>query len=443
MTPVEAIEHYVEQHSGVQRVCVAYSGGIDSHVLLALIARLHHKRGGFRLRALHIDHGLQLDSILWAEHAADICSELGVPLEVRKCDVEVGSQGPEAAARRARYRAFADSLFEDEHLLLAQHQDDQAETFLLQALRGSGPDGLSAIPAKRLFARGEMVRPLLACTQQSIVDSANELNLEWIEDTSNKSSDFDRNYLRLEIMPLIKQRWPSAAQTLSRSSSRSAAASRVLLNVAMQDLDGVRVDDQAQLSLSALRSLPLERCYTAIRLWVRQHELPMPRLQDLVQVHNDLINAKYDSNGIVNVREYQFRRHRDSLCLTLPEEQTEPFFYVWKAPYKELLIAETGTSLTLQECEQQGLVLPLEAEVIVKSREGGELIKIGDPAYHKSVKKIFQESLVPPWQRISVPLVYVNDTLAAVWQLAIAVDYKQPLVDEEAEAESDAQSVTS
>lgn len=443
MTPSEAIEHYFEQHQDIQRVCVAYSGGVDSHVLLALVARFHQERGGFKLRALHIDHGLQLDSVLWAEHAADICSELNVPIVVRKCEAEGGSQGPEASARRARYRAFADSLYESEHLLLAQHEDDQAETFLLQALRGSGPDGLSAMPAKRPFAKGALVRPLLACSQQSLVDCANQLELDWIEDPSNQSADFDRNYLRLEIMPLIRKRWPSAAQTLSRSSSRSAAASRVLMSVARQDLESVRVIGKPELSLSALKALPRERCYAAIRLWVREHSLPMPRLQDLVQVQYDLINAKYDSNGIVNIREYQFRRYRDSLCLTSSEDQTKPFRYVWKAPYEDLFIDETGVSITIQECIRQGIRLPSEGEVTVKSRSGGELIQIGNPAFHKSVKKILQESSIPPWQRNSVPLIFIGEVLAAVWQLAVSDDYKLALPDDGNNSESSQESVTS
>lgn len=443
MTPFEAIEHYNEQHPDIERVCVAYSGGVDSHVLLALLARLHKERGGFRLRALHIDHGLQLDSVLWAEHAAEICSELGVPLVVRKCEAESGSQGPEAAARRARYREFANALYESEHLLLAQHEDDQAETFLLQALRGSGPDGLSAMPAKRPFAKGALVRPLLACSQQSLIDCARQLGLDWIEDPSNQSSDFDRNYLRLEVMPLIRKRWPSAAQTLSRSSSRSAAASRVLITVARQDLESVKVSGGQELSLSALQALPRERCYAAIRLWLREQSLPMPRLQDLIQVQTDLINAKYDSNGIVNVRDYQFRRYRDSLCLTLSAENAKPFLYVWKAPYADLFIAEIGKTLTRQECTRQGIRMPPEGEVTVKSRAGGELIQIGSPAFHKSVKKMLQESAVPPWRRNSIPLIYIGKTLAAVWQLAVAEEYKRAVPDESKNSEPVRESVTS
>jgi len=368
---------------------------------------------------------MQLESASWAEHARNVCAALQVPLDVRRCTVEASSSGPEASARRARYLQFDSVLQTVEHLLLAQHAEDQAETFLLQALRGSGPDGLAGIPGKRLFGKGMMARPLLSCSQQSLLDEAHGLGLDWVEDPTNKHLHFDRNFLRLRIMPLIKARWPAATQTLSRSAMRSAAACQALKSLAQQDLDGVKVAGKPELRLSALKRLPKERAFTAIRLWVRQRGLLMPRLQDLIQVHSDLICARHDSNGIVNVRGYEFRSNRDSLYLMLPQAEVKPFRYIWNAPFEDLFIAETGSTITLGECFRQGIRLPESGSVIVKSRAGGELIRLGNPAFHKSVKKILQESSIPPWQRECIPLIYINETLAAVWQLAVAVDFKR------------------
>ena len=424
MTPVDEVAEYVDQHPDVDQFCIAYSGGVDSHVLLALMARLRDARRSFTLRAVHVDHSLQADSPQWAVHAQMVCRELRVPLEICKCTVEAGSSGPESAAREARYLEFSQVLHKGEHLLLAQHADDQAETFLLQALRGSGPDGLAGIPRKRVFASGFMARPLLGCSQQSILDTAHFLALKWIEDPSNQQLRFDRNFLRQRIMPLIKSRWPSATQTLARSAKRSAAASQGLLAMAQQDLDSVKVAGKPELRISLLKRLPKERSFTAIRLWVRQRKLQMPRLQDLKQVHSDLINARHDSQGIVNVREYEFRRYRDSLYLLMPQIDIKPFRYTWSAPFDDLFIAETGATITQGECFRQGIRLPDSGSVVVKSRAGGELIRLGDPAYHKAVKKILQESSTPPWQRAGIPLIYINDALAAVWQLAVAVDHQ-------------------
>ncbi|MDC0434662.1 tRNA lysidine(34) synthetase TilS, partial [bacterium] len=339
--------------------------------------------------------------------------------------VKAGSSGPEASARRARYQQFSQILHKGEHLLLAQHAEDQAETFLLQALRGSGPDGLAGMPGKRVFAEGMMTRPLLGCSQQSLLDTARVLALDWVEDPSNQQLQFDRNFLRLRVMPIIKARWPAATHTLGRSAMRSAAASQALMSMAQQDLDSIKVAGKPELRVSALKRLPDERSFTAIRLWVRQRGLQMPRLQDLIQVHSDIIDAGHDTHGVVNVRDYEFRRHRDSLYLLMPTSDVAPFRYTWDAPFDDLFIAETGATITASECFRQGIRLPDSGSVVVKSRAGGELIRLGNPPFHKAVKKILQESSAPPWQRAAIPLIYINEELAVVWQLAVAANYQR------------------
>lgn len=423
-TVEQALSEYVGNQTNASHFCVGYSGGMDSHALLHAMAMLQKQMPQLSLRAIHINHGLQTDSQYWAAHCENVCEQLDVPLRVLKVDVADNGDGPEGSARIARYGAFAESLAEGEQLLLAQHADDQAETFLLQALRGSGPDGLAAIPRKRVFAKGYLCRPLLPCLQTQLGDYAARHTLEWIEDPSNTDTSFDRNYLRQAIMPLLKERWPAAANTLSRSAMRSAAASQTLLGIAQEDLELVRLRGSSELSVSELRSLPRERCYNVLRIWARQSKLRMPRLQDLSQVLISLINARDDSAGIVNVRDYEFRRHGDRLYLLPPQIANEPFSYTWLPPYNDLHITETNVTLTAQACREQGIDLPAHGNVTVRNRTGGELIKLGEPAFHKAVKKLLQESSVPPWQRDAIPLLYVNDRLAAVWNIAVAVDFR-------------------
>lgn len=422
MTPLEAVSQYVGQQPEVSKYCVAYSGGLDSHVLLWVMAQIQRSDSAIQLRAVHIDHGLQSESAGWADHARQVCSDLEVPLTVLQATVKSGTDGPEAGARLARYAQFSQHLQEGEHLLLAQHAEDQAETFLLQALRGSGTDGLAGIPRKRRFADGYMVRPLLSCSQESLQVLASEQALEWIEDPSNQDTQLDRNYLRLKVMPLLKSRWPASAQTLSRSALRSAAASQTLMGVAEQDLLNVKIPGTGELSLVALQGLPRERAYVVLRLFVRERGWRMPRLQDLVQVMSNLVEARHDSNGIVNARDYVFRRHKDKLYLMREVDDAQPYNYSWQAPFTALSIPEAGLTLTLEQATHQGLSIPASAEVIVKSREGGELIKLGEPTFHKAVKKLLQEAAIVPWQRETIPLVYINGRVAAVWGLAVAVD---------------------
>ena len=419
--PREALAAYVEQHGHVPRWCVAYSGGRDSHVLLHLAAAL---LGGPRLRAVHVDHGLDERSGQWAAHCERTARALGVALEVRRVVVEPSGEGLEAAAREARYGAFADALGPGEHLLLAQHARDQAETFLLQALRGSGPDGLASMPRKRAFALGTMARPLIGCLPEDIARHAEEHALEWIEDPSNADTALDRNFLRREVLPLLDARWPAAVRTLSRAAHRCGAASQTLLGVAGEDLERVRLRGADELSISELRALPRERAYNALRLRVRQAGLRMPRLQDLSRVIDELVEARPDSRGIVGVRDYEFRRHGDRLYVLAAQGEAEPFELQWHAPFDDLAVPGTGVTLSRQACVARGIRLPEAGPVTVRSRLGGELIKLGEPAFHKAVKKLLQESSVPPWLRDRIPLLYVDGRLAAVWGVAVATDFR-------------------
>jgi len=198
----QALAEYLSNQTKATHFCVAYSGGMDSHVLLHAFSAALEAHPNLSLRAVYVDHGLQADSQRWAAHCKTNCDELGIPMQVLPVTVDDAGGGPEANARLARYAAFSDNLLDGEQLLLAQHADDQAETFLLQALRGSGPDGLASIPRKRTFANGYLCRPLLPCSQQQLAEYAANNLLDWIEDPTNKDTAFDRNYLRNVVMPL-------------------------------------------------------------------------------------------------------------------------------------------------------------------------------------------------------------------------------------------------
>lgn len=423
-TPVDALSRYLDTQQALTHICIAYSGGMDSHVLLHAAAQVLGESPSISIRAIHIDHGLQADSEQWTHHAEAVCDELNIPLHVRRVTVLETGKGPEAAARQARYEAFSEILLPGEHLLLAQHADDQAETFLLQALRGAGPDGLASIAHKRTFSDGYLARPLLGCKQESLKKYALANGLQWIEDPSNSDSRFDRNFLRNEVMPLLQSRWPSLSQTLSRSAMHCAAASQTLQDIADGDLELVRVRGTDQLSVLALNELGRERAFNVLRLWVRRSGLRVPRQQDLLQTDRDLLRAEESTTGVVNARDYEFRRYRDRLYLIPGQFSAQPFSLEWSEPFDDLLIPETGQLLSKAACALQGIALPSAGKVTVRSRTGGELIKLGEPAFHKAVKKVLQEASVPPWQRETVPLLYVGDRLAAVWNIAVAVDFR-------------------
>jgi len=407
LDPAAAFAEFIDSQKELKTLTVAYSGGLDSHVLLHMVSLLSAARADLNVRALHVNHGLHSESDDWAEHARSTARALNVACSVVK--VEVNSEhgeGPEAAARLARYSAFAEHIVPGEHIMLAQHADDQAETLLLQALRGSGVDGLASIPRKRTFALGFMSRPLLNSSRNQLQLYAEEHELKCIHDPSNDDTHFDRNFLRHNILPLLKERWPAATRTLARTANRCSAASQTLQGLAQEDLRRMRIKGVAELSVSELKNLPRERAYNVLRLWVRHDGYRMPRLQDLAEVYRQLVLSRSDSHGIVNVRDYEFRRHRDRLYLLPPQGAPVSFNHQWKAPIR----------------------LPESGAITVRSRVGSELIKLGEPAFHKAVKKLMQEAAVPPWLRQETPLLYVDDRLAAVWEVAVAIDFRQAVV---------------
>ena len=421
----EAYRQFLAQVPPARRVLIGYSGGMDSHVLLHLAQCCQSDRPDLALCAVHVDHGIHADSGQWARHCEAVCADLDLPFRLMSVTVtNDASVGPEASARRARYGQFSQAMQEGDYLILAQHADDQAETFLLQALRGSGPDGLASIPRRREFAGGWLCRPLLACTQQQLSDYASLHGLRWIEDPSNQDDSFDRNFLRQQVLPLVASRWPALNHTLSRSASRCGAASQLLLSMASEELSLTRTGSGNELDVGRLRALGQERMYNVLRLWVRENGYPLPALKHLKQVESDLLHSDPDTVGRVSLGEFEFRRFKQHLFLLPPQPAPAAFMHEWLPPYADLHIPEIDLTLTREDCIAQGLLLPERESVLVQSRAGGELIRIGEPAFHKSVKKVLQESRVPPWVRDRVPLLYVGGRLAAVWQVIVANDFR-------------------
>ncbi|HEV2320748.1 MAG TPA: tRNA lysidine(34) synthetase TilS, partial [Gammaproteobacteria bacterium] len=235
--------HTLRGLPAAQRYWVALSGGLDSMVLLTALAV---ERGGLpgELRALHVHHGLHPKADEWQRHCEVACASLGIPLEIRRVEVHPATgESLEAVARERRYAAFREVVGADDLLLLAQHADDQLETFLLQALRGAGVRGLAAMPESASFSGLKLARPLLAYGRAELEAWARQQGLSWVEDPSNADTGFDRNYLRHEVLPRLKQRWPAAAETVSRSARLAAEADGLLKELAAEDTARFRASE--------------------------------------------------------------------------------------------------------------------------------------------------------------------------------------------------------
>jgi tRNA(Ile)-lysidine synthase len=401
------------------RLVIAYSGGLDSAVLLhALVASRDELSA--RLLAVHVDHGLQPESKEWCKACERRAADLGVEFVSLQVAVDDSAgQGLEAAARAARYGALRSLVQSADWLLSAHHKDDQAETLLLNLLRGSGPAGLAGIGEVQPFGPGWLVRPLLAWSRDELLAYARANDLPWIDDPSNEDRSFDRNFLRHEILPMLESRWPDASGRLRQSALLAGEAASMLDQLADMDRQalGNRPD---RLTLEGLRNLPEERQRNLLRYVVRELGLPAPPATALRSVVADLLPAAEDAQPLVCWSGAEVRRYRDQVYILAEAPRKGRRADVRCGPEGIELGAGLGR-LRLASGAEEGLSdAVIEAGLEIGFREGGEEIKLKGHRHTKKLKKLLQEAGVLPWMRDRLPLLYAAGELVAVADLWIA-----------------------
>lgn len=400
---------------------LAYSGGIDSQCLLFLLAGLRDEYD-LDLTAVHIHHGLHPQADEWLAFCQQQAAELGIKFTSRHCeleDVKVG--GLEAAAREARYQAIASILAAGGILLTAQHQDDQAETLLLQLLRGAGPLGLAGMPAAGQRFGCQIYRPLLAVSRQQIQTYARENQLAWCEDPSNQDQRFDRNYLRHQILPDIYRRWPHAARTLSRSAGLMAESQTLMDDLASLDAELIDCDNHAlSVDLEKLAGLTPARQRNVLRFVLRRWQLALPGSRKLEELRDVMLHARQDSQPQLRWANVTARRYQHKLYLDTADDS--PLLSVTLNPPPQTTMLGQGWQLCWQPAEAGIDGRFLDGELQIKYRAGGERFKPAGEAHHKPLKHWFQIWQVPPWQRQRIPLLYSDGSLLAVAGYAIAAE---------------------
>jgi tRNA(Ile)-lysidine synthase len=398
---------------------VAYSGGVDSHSLLHALAAL---RPGLpcRIAAVHVNHGLQTAAGAWDEHCRTVCAGLGVPYVSLQVDGRAAAgESREAAARAARYAVLKAWLPQRHYLMTAQHRDDQAETLLLQLLRGSGVKGLAAMSRVAPFGGGYLMRPLLDCSRDALLDYAGTNRLNWVDDPSNRDISLDRNFLRHQVLPVLHQRWPAFSATLSRSARHCAEAAIMLEDLATQDLEMLIDESKDTLPVPGLLQLPPERQRNSLRHWLTGKGGTTPSEAVLARIVNDILGGRTDAEACVRWGACELRRYRDRLYL-LPRvpRQGTPASLEWR-PETALELPQAGGVLSASRGMDGGVRAAAFAgtEVRVTWRRGGERCRPAGRRHHHALKKLFQESGIPPWERGRIPLVYIGDELAAVADL--------------------------
>ncbi len=395
---------------------VAYSGGADSHALLYLLTR-YRERLGCDLRAVHVNHNLQPGADSWVEHCRGVARELRIPLTVLDVYPDPDANR-EARARRARYQALTGLLGAGEAVCTAHHREDQAETVLLRLLRGSGVDGLAAMPASRPLGNGRLLRPLLEVSRDALRRYAAAHGLEHVDDPSNTGVEQDRNYLRNRVLPLLRCRWPAADSTLARYSAAAAEARRLGEDLAV--LDGL--PSGPQLDCALLWALPGRRRRNLVRAWLRSLALPLPGRERLLQGLDDLLHAEGDRVPEMRwpggrVRRYRERLHADDGIDPPPLAAPRP----WRGEPRLLLPSGVlharpiiGDGLS-RRVVSQGLV--------VDHRRPGERCRpAGRP--RRTLKKLMQEAGIPPWQRDQWPVLRGGGETVAVPGICVCTGFR-------------------
>ena len=414
LNPLKIVDDLVSLAAG-KKVWLAYSGGIDSHVLLHLLATTSHPDLNFAA-TVHVDHGLQAESKNWSQHCADVCKNLNIEYHALQVQVKnIETLGMEAAARAARYQAIDQLLGPEDVLLTAQHQHDQAETLLLQLLRGSGPKGLAAMAAKSTMGKMTVIRPLLDVSQQDIQLYAQQHNLKWIDDPSNVDTRWSRNYLRHKVWPKLEQRWPQAEITLSRSAQHCAEASELLMELAEQDMEflGINVNSET-LPITELMSLSLARQRNLLRHYIERRQFTLPSTTVLQCVIDEVCLAAQDSEPLVSWSGVEVRRYQQQLYVMSPMQAHDVLQSVVVDGFDKTILIESQL-IEWQKTNEKGLKGDvLSHEVSLGFRQGGERIQLQGQRHHKSLKHLFQQWHIPPWQRDRIPLVFCDDKLIAV-----------------------------
>ena len=400
------------------RYVIAFSGGLDSTVLAHALVQDDTR---VPVVAVHIDHGLHEDSGAWGAHCAAFAESIGVEYRCREVTVQLESgKGPEASAREARYTALHGELQHGDWLLSAHHREDQAETLLLNLVRGSGPAGIAGIGAIRRFGPGWLARPLLDTDRASLLDYASTHQLEWIEDPSNTDRRFDRNFLRHEILPRLKSRWPDIAARLQRSASHAGEAATLLADLADIDLEnlGGRAE---RLPVDGLLALPRGRQKNLLRHALRLCGLSTPTALQLDRILQEVLPARADAQPLVTWPGASVRRYRNGLYL-LPEILAEAPTAARVTGEQVALGAGLGR-LHFDRGAPRGLATPLfERGLRLEVRKGGEEIKPLGQLHTRKLKILLQEEGVVPWMRDRLPLVYSDDDLVAIGDLWLAED---------------------
>ena len=420
----KAFVSLTQSHKKIKSMTVALSGGVDSVVLLYFLHSLQ-KKNRFTLNATHVHHGLSKNADKWVKFCEKLCATLSIPLDIHYVKLpKKKSLGIEGEARQLRYEKLLQS--KSDLIVLAHHADDQAETFLLQLIRGAGVKGLSSMA--HFDGHRRLWRPLLNTSRSDIEKYAKQHKLKWIEDESNLNTDFDINFIRSKILPILKIRFNHIIKAISRSSTHLAEAQHLLNDLAKIDLKKRLKSDKYKhiLLVKSLNKLSLSRAKNLLRYWLEINDQLMPSKDLLDELLRQVLHAKKDAELKIELsKNYEIRRYKDEIYLIHKNQNRQKNYeIVWQGESEILL--PNGSKLRFAKVKGTGISLAKikDKKLIISNRHGGEFFKPDAKRPTKKVKQLFQESDLTPWEREAAPLIFINNDLACVPFFGVDVKYQ-------------------
>ena len=425
MDDTQNIEAIISKEIGSlvsRKFLLAFSGGVDSVVLLDLLVNVLKESDA--LRIIHINHNLNEHSNDWAQFSSEICEKYDLPLICESVEPKRHGKGLEANARELRYQSFRNVIQDDEYLLTGHHQDDQMETLLYRIFRGTGIDGLRAIRREIKFGKGVLYRPMLNISREKIEEYAQLKNLKWIYDSSNDDSSYDRNFLRKDIIPSIKKRWPSVENKVSRLSVIAEQNQLLLNELAIEDVG--QLNNYNHLDIETLSEKSYPRIINIFRFMIKKNNMSVPSMQVLNEGIKTLMHSKSKSPSMTwndnSIRRYKHRLYFLNSALNSPNDLSNEMSWDIK---KTINLGKNLGSIQARFLNGDGISLNrCPSNLAIKYRKGGEEIKPSGHKITKSLKNLFQENNVLPWVRDKIPLIYVDQELISVGDLWFNQDFK-------------------
>jgi tRNA(Ile)-lysidine synthase len=416
-----------QSYKKIKSMTVALSGGVDSVVLLHLLYELQ-KKHHFTLNVTHVHHGLSKNADKWVKFCEKLCTKLSVPLNVYYVKLpQKKSLGIEGEARRLRYEKLLQS--KSDLVILAHHADDQAETFLLQLIRGAGVKGLSSMA--HFDESRKLWRPLLHVSRIDIESYAKQHKLKWIEDESNLNTDFDRNFLRVKVLPMLKKRFSHIIKVISRVSSNLAEAQNLLDELAKIDLKNhlKSINSEDKLNVNYLNKLSSLRAKNVLRYWLQINDQLMPSKDHLEEILRQVLTAKKDAELKIELsEEFEIRRYKDEIYIVQNNKnKLKNYEIVWKG--ESIILLPNGSKLTFIKVKGRGIGLDFlkNQKLMISNRKGGESFRPDLKRPTKKIKQLLQESDLPPWERDHLPLIFLDRDLASIPNFGVDIKFQTKL----------------